>query len=673
MNFLKDKIAKDTRLNSLINFIIEVLLITNLWIVIFHAILDILSYIYSPTIKESFYREAAVFPEPFKIPLYVVLSFLFVIFIILFRKALKRFNQSDQPNVFVKLIILSCLLFIFISKLGSFPLGNEPTPNLLNQNKNIYDIFLFTYGLSIAVILVESVFLERLLQKKRWFKPLLYFAVGITIAFFIFEPHFPILPYEYSYFLGPIWDVIQGKTIFTNSNSDYGFYSILFFSALYKLGLFQLAHLSIYIWLMFVAQYLLIFYLIYKVSDSLLLSLLGVFAAITINYYSYPLVPITVTQYSAMRRLPAILLLFLLARKKRLDSRLFLLAPALFGFWIIDTGVEMYLALGSTLFLFYLGKFLTLKRFVAAVCTLLIGLVGVFFLINVGHLILGYRLIDYHHLLTSIRQYGGLGLTFIPLAGRDFFWFFMLIYFASVFIVFIREKYETLDQLILLSANLTLFNSFYFVGRSHAANLLDLSVLVILNAFLLFGLLWNYFYSNLQKILVAFFIFLLFIVFPTSQRKYTFAELIFQKFKKIQTGSLFIPESEGQAEKFFSKEKKIIQTHLTSQNVLILSRDDTYLFIVTGKRNLLRSNPQAAIDTKTEMDYAVKDAVSVCPKKIAVDCTLYNRCPNFTSYTKKDFFMAPYILPEIEKRCGIKYSPLECTDKICIVESAKSK
>ena len=654
----------------IINVSILVLAVTNVWIIIFHFLLDQFSFLYSPIISELFYREAAVYPEPFKIPLYVLLSFTFSFFIILFRKTLLRLIKSDHLNIYLKLTLFICLAVIFIGRLGSFPLANV-LPDSLSFKENItYNLFIFVYVLLITVIVIEAIFIEKLFQKKSWFKLLLYTLILVLIAFFIFEPGFPILAYEYSFFLGPIWDVIKGKTIFTNMNSDYGFFAILFFSALNKLGLFQLSQLSIYVWFMFVIQYFIVFYLVYKSGRSLPLALMALFTAITINYFCYPLSPIAVTQYSAMRRLTSIFLLFILSRSKNIISRRFLIAPAAFSFWIIDTGIEIYLALGATLFLLWLGKYLNFKKLIASVLIMTGSLIGVFLLLNLVHFAFRYQLINYLQMFASVRQYGSLGLTFIPLSGNDFFWIFILIFFSSIIAVFMRGKYEIIDQMILLSANLTLFNSFYFVGRSHPANLLDLSILAILNLFLLLGLfLTSVKLNSSSKIIFYSSIFIIFIIYPAYQRKYSFAEQTLLKINKVKSGLILPAETQEKIESFFAPEKKLIAKNLTQPKALILSRDDTYLLIVSNKKNLLRVNPQAAVDTKTGMDFAIKDVVKVCPKKIAVDCTIYKRCSDFTSYTKQDFYTAPFILQEIENKCRVKYSPVECTNKLCIAIS----
>ena len=673
MLVMKRFILENRLLNNLMNFSIQILLLTNLWVILYRTIINFLNHRFSPVIKETFYRPAAVSPEPFEMPLYVLLTFIFIVLIISFQGLLKRFEsrRSSATVFFTKLTILVLLLLFFLKLLGNFPLANDFYPYQLRMDKTIYNAFLFFYTLFFAFIIVETTTLERFLGKKKWFKPILYLALTVIIAIVIFEPGFPIFSYEYSYFFGPIWDVIQGKTIFTNANSDYGFFSILFFAALHKLKLFQFSQLPVYIWFMFLVQYFLIFYLVYKVSKSLLLSLVAIFAIIAINYLSYPLHPITVTQYSAMRRLPAVLLLYILFRFKRLDSPAFLVFPAFFGFWIIDTGISMYLALGLTIFILFLSKSMSFNSSVRTLAILFLNLIGVFFVLNLIHLLIGYQPINFVQLFISINQYATTGLTMIPLPARDFFWIFILIYIASVTFFIRKEKHDTNHYLLLLCANLAFFNAFYYVGRSHPANLLDISVLIVFNIFLLVALVWKDIVSYKVKAAIALILFLLFIFFPLSQRRYTLTELTLERLKKLQAGPLIASNIENQIGEFFKKERVLIDKNLRSKDVVILSRDDTYLLMVTGRRNLLRVNPQAAIDTAREMEFALKDTVGLCPNKIAVDCTLYHRCSDFTSYTNKDFFLAPYILESLEKKCSVRYQPTACTNKLCIAESTK--
>ena len=80
----------------------------------------------------------------------------------------------------------------------------------------------------------------------------------------------------------------------------------------------------------------------------------------------------------------------------------------------------------------------------------------------------------------------------------------------------------------------------------------------------------------------------------------------------------------------------------------------------------MKMDPQAMIRTQEESNFGLSNVFKVCPKRIAVDCKLFNRCggPQIT----EDYFLAQR-LSLIENKCRVKYYPLVCTYQLCIAES----
>lgn len=659
-----------SKINSLIFFANLSLLTTNIWIILYTSLIDFLNFKFPARTDEIFYRPGAAFKEPFEMLLYILITFLFVLAIWLFRKKIIEI-QSTLPNS-LNALFLPLLFVIFITKLGGFPLANQIFPYSLRPNGVIYSIIALSYLITITLIITQSAIIERFAKNKKIFSIFFSISIIFIIAAFTFEPRFPISAHEYGYFFAPVWDVVSGKTLFTDIHTDYGFYSTLFFATLYKMGIFQFQQLPIYVWFMFIAQYFLSFYLIYKISKSVILSLIGLFSIITVNYFSAHVLPITITQYSAMRRLPSILLLFLLYKFKKIDWRI-LLSISLIDFWIVDTGISILLAFGLSLFTLFLSKLISLKRFIKNILLLVAFQGGIFLLINIFHYFGGYKPINYMDLLASLRQHAGSGLTMLPIEFHNFFWVTILIYFSSI-IYFFRNNSTTNNNsriIILFSANLSFFNALYFVGRSHPANLVDISILVILNAFLLISVFWQNIQSTKIKFLILPLLFIIFIVFPARQGRYHLTEFIIEKIERASHGNIFKPETAEILNKEFSKEKKLISGNLTDNEILVLSKEETYLLMLTGKKDLLDVNPQSGVDTVAEMDFAIKRAVAKCPQKIAVDCRVLKKCPDYESYSQKSWFMAPVILDAVEKKCQLRYQASICTDKICIARGKK--
>ena len=712
------------KVNSLIMYVLEVLFLTNLWIIIYTNLLPVLNFLYPAISTVNFYRPAVAFPEKFEMPLYLLLTFLFVIIIFLLiwingkREYLFRaFQRADEFGgkffkarntvssfpassdgiwkIIFKFTTIIFLALLFISKLGVYPLSNEIYPYSLRPDKSIYTLAIFIYLSVLTIIILESVILFRLIKRSSLLTTFYYLLTTLIIAILIFEPKFPISFLEYAFFFGPIWDITQGKTIFTDLPSQYGFLSILFFSLLFKLKLFVFSHLSIWNWIFHIVQYFICFYLIYKISKSLALGLIGLFSIITLNYYSFYIPALTIAQYGALRRLPFFLALFLFYKLKKIDSPLFIFLYALMSFWIVDSGIQMIFAYGLTLFYLLLGKQIDLKRFFRALSLLFLSMLGIFISINLIHVLLGYKSINPVEIISTLRQYAIFGVGMIPMEKNTYFWLVMLIYFATIIYVF-RNTIQTVDDrewkidaevrrsrvekfyhlssnnltLLLFSANLMFFASLYFVGRSDNASLIIISIFPLLTLFLLLGqLIKNEFDFTSQKIRFMFYVscFILFVAFPAYQRKVTLTELLIQKYSGISKGAIFTNELDSILNNRFSKEKILITKYLTGNKLLILSSDDTYLFYLTGKTNLLDENPQSGIESDVEMNFAIKNAVKTCPKRIAVDCSIVKKCPPFTPLTK-GWLTAGYILSELEKGCRKKYQPVECTSQLCITE-----
>ena len=641
------------------------LFITNLWIILYNALLGYLNFLRPPVVQDKLYRPAGAFPEPFDLPLYFILTFIFVLVIVAIQKLARHFPVIKRLKI--NLFIFLFLLLVFISHLGSYPLAGQFYPFTPRQNQSFYDIRIILYLVTVALIIAETTIVFKLFKNASVASILLYVWIFFLIGFFVFEAGFPIRPHDYSFFLGPLWEIIKGKTIFTDIPSQYGFLSVLVFVPLYKFGIFSFSHLSMFVFIIQIVQYFIDFYLIYKVSKSLPLALIGLFSIFTINYLSLFVLPLTLIQYGAMRRIPIELSLLLLYKKKKIDSRIFLFLYAVSVFWIIDTGAAMLFALGFSLFLWFLHNRLAIRNVIFSFVFFSLSLIGIFALLNFTHIIFGYKQIAIVEAVNALRLHSLDGLLMIPMPAHSYFWITMLIYFAIMIYLFTISEWDNNQKLILLSANLMFFANSYFVGRSHDANLFNLSNIILLNLFLLIGVSWKTLKNPTLRILFACFLLFIFIVLPAIQRKYTIAEMIEKKVNMFLAGNIFQPALPQELESRFAKEKKLIAKNLKDDEVLILSGDDTYLYIVSDKKNLLDYNPQSGIGTEREMKSALKRALRRCPQKIAVDCNAVGKCQNINYYTNS-WPLTSFILDTLQKDCRTIYKPTVCTDTLCIAQ-----
>src|SRR3989344_1570836 len=421
----------------------ESLFFTNLWVFLYNNLLFYLRLkIPSPSIAD--FVVVWPKPEPSEIPLYLILTFLTVVGLYFLHKYFLK-TKSGSKKIF-KYIFFAFMLVVFISNLGGYPLKGFIQPDLKAELKTIDYFYLLVYLGSIIFILSEAQIISNLLKNQK--KLLLIFGVPlllILIAVFTFEPRFPISPHDYSFFFGPISEVAQGKTLFTEATSQYGFLSIIFLAFFYKLKLLSFAYLPAFIWFLYVSLYFFCFFLIYRISRSLTLALIGLFSIMTLNYFSLYHLPISIPQVGAMRWVPVVLSAVLFYWSKRIDAKKFVFLTALLSFWVVDSGLAIILAYFASLFVFFLGKVTDLKTSLKAGLLFLFSFIFIFIALNVAHMLFGFRSINLAQIFLRLRQYTQAGFGMLPMESQTYFWFVMLIYFLSIIFFFRKEKRDFYD------------------------------------------------------------------------------------------------------------------------------------------------------------------------------------------------------------------------------------
>ena len=552
--------------NGLIDFFLKVLVITNLWIILFTNSLTYLSFLYPPIIKEHLLRNIA-FPNPFKIPLYIVMTLISVTVIWVVQKLC---SINLRVSIFLKLPLLILLCLLFLSKLGIYPMAGDIFPYTIRADTSIYSITIGLFLVLIAFITIQFAVVSTLIRKNPVYSLFLFGFLIIIVAFFTFEPGFPLSGHDYSFFFGPILEIAKGKTIYTDIPIQHGFLSILTFTLFYKLNLLQLAYLPFFIWLLYIIQYVLSFFLVYKLSKSIGFSLIGLFSILILNYFSLSDLPASYPQIGPMRWLASILAIFLFLRLKKIDDKRLIFVLPLMSLWLIDAGIALILGYLLTLFFFFIARLIDLKRVIKSVVWLLISFSLIFLFITGFHLLFGYKAINILNIFHSLQKYASLGIAQLPIESHTYFWVVMFIYFTGI-IYFVAESQQLYAQLILFSANLMLFSSIYYVGRAHPHNLFNISLLPILTIFLFLGLLWTKLKSHHLKITFALICFILFIAYPAYMRRITMTEMIIVKLKRLTAGNIFKSEMKNILTKRYSKETQLIINNLKDDKIAILS------------------------------------------------------------------------------------------------------
>lgn len=648
----------------LLDLALVALFFTNIWVFVYTHLLVFLNSQFPAPAKVVFLT-AIGHPEPFEIPLYLGISLLFIFIIaLLYRRPV----QLKFIHPAIKAVILIILSFIFIRSLSSYPLAAELDPYSPRSNPGIYVQIVFFYILSIAFIVLSLGLLHRVLKNTKKTSFVLYFILTIILFSITFDARFPMAGHDYEFFIGPTWEIINGKTIYTDILSRYGFLTPVFFALLNKIHLLNLFYIPAVIWALYVLQYLICFIMMHKISRSAIFSLVGLSSIITLNYFSLKHLPSVVPEVGPLRWFPVVLIIYLFYRFKRIDSHLFILLTAFLSFFVVDSGIAIIMSYCTTFLMLLLGKIISAARFIRSLLFLFINLLFVLLMINLVHIMLGYKIVNVFNIIYSLQKHAVLGLAMIAIPEKTYFWLVLLIYFTAI-IYFFKNHVENRRacSLLIFCANMSLFTGAYFVGRSHPHNLFNMSIFPILTLFLLFGIFFYQVRSKKLKIIGLILLFILFVVIPAYQRRITLSEMILTKLDKLTKGKIFQSEVEESISQMYKDDIRIINENASEKKIAILSADDSYLFLKTGKKNLLDANPLMGIDLPVDIDFAIKNALKRCPQKIAVDCSFVGKCASYTPFIGPNFDMN-LILGKIENGCNIKYEPKICSSHLCIAQ-----
>lgn len=673
--------------------VILVLVITNIWIFLYRFIIAFLNNLFRPSLDKSF-LVGGIHTEQFEIPIYIALTVILLLVVFRFRRLVNSFITLSLSQK-AKWIIAILFGVVFLFQLGDYPSSQNSseisyvTPFMRHVAIGV----VFMYLLVILVLTVGITKIADFLKKKKNGILLLYGVILATIALFTFEPGFPISWFDYSYYFGPILEVSHGRTLYNEVPSLYGFLSIITFSTLTNLEIFKLSYLPLVIFFLTVILYFLCFYLIYTVSKSKSYSLIALFSIITVNYFSLNLPSISIPQSGAMRWVILVFSLFLFSIFKNLSSLKLIVLLSLLTLIQPDTGLYIIFAFALTLAFFSVKKICSDFWAIETFGKFIIVIISFFTVINLILIAFGYSFININMLFAKLMQYSLGSATLpvphytylLPIPHQTYFWFVVLIYFSSI-IYFFQNSYSDKSGLILFSANISLFASLYYVGRSHPQNLLFVSVIFLLNLFLLIGT----GYSKLPYVLriaALLLIFVLFITYPAYQRRISLSYIIYMKLNRLGIKSyeeklpkkliyhfckpekihIFESEMDECLNMAHRADSQFIKKNLKDPEILILSPDDTYLFYMTGKKNMLYANPQADILTSEQLDFSLKRALQICPKQIAVDPEVIGERQvqrlNF-AYT-----VQPLLFDKLERECRLNYHKKACSQNICIVES----
>ena len=288
-----------TSLLRRVDFLTCAFFISGVYAIVYMLVLQSLNavYKYAPTI--TFIRSGAS-PEPFEIPLYLGMSLLLASAIGLAYKKQVSQKLLIFPPI-VRLFFFVCSFLFFIYMLGSYPMYRDFFPYPEAEAPFVNIAVSIAYCALVVFLIAEVYIFSRLIKRNGLRLSVIYSTIFFAIAILTFEPRFPIVGHDYSYFLGPVWEIVSGKTIYTDVPSQYGFVSILLLSIFQTLHIFNIAALPVLVWVLYIVQYMGVFFIVHRISRSVTLAILCVFSVIAINYFSLFHLPATIPQVGPFR------------------------------------------------------------------------------------------------------------------------------------------------------------------------------------------------------------------------------------------------------------------------------------------------------------------------------------------------------------------------------------
>lgn len=643
------------------------LALTNIWIMSFQSVRSMLLSMFPVTIPTNYYEDL-IYPKPFDIPVYVGLTAICILSLPLITKfvfpKLESLYHKQQNFPFFLIsasIFLALLLAIYM---GSYPMV-EPFMGISDS----WVLYIIGTSLFVGIELL----LFTLVQRREW---LFWILSLLIIAFMTFEPGFQISWFDYTYMLGPAYEVLHGKTMYLQIPSQYGFllvYALAFIMKIINMGIF---YLPLGIWILYIFAYFSLFFVMVRLTKSALISTLFLISLLTINYFSLFHLPIAIPQITPLRFLLlwfGPILMYATYFNKRLKY-VGLFVVALFSLWVIDAGIESLLAVISLEGILVIKKIQSIRHAVLDILFLLISTGSIFLLTSLGATFLGYKLITPSALFSAIHEYAVAGFGMEPLPSQTFFWIFMLVFFFALLFFFIKQAIEKADIVLVYSSFLFFFASFYYIGRSHPHNIFHISVLFLFSLFLLFSRInksFSLFRTARSKIIIGGIIFILFVFLTTGTRQQLTVVRRFSTYADAINAQNYFQNMQNVLIKYYKNDIIFIQQHNPQSQALIVSPDDTALLMLSGKSSQLYVDPMNTIVSSTDLSQAFPHPY-VCPQQIFVaTCILKKSCAKNGEFFS--FFIAEdKVYAKTQQLCNNRYKTTSCSNHLCMQTLASS-
>ncbi len=322
--------------------------------------------------------------------------------------------------------------------------------------------------------------------------------VLLAIIFLIFDPGLSIDHHHQSHYLGPVCDLMAGKSLLVDIDCQYGILPIYFLAGVFNVIPFSYAGMSFLAMILLALQYFLVYLFLRYILKSPIISIFVLLIIIMANYFA-GLGHVTAYPSTGPLRfgLPYLLLFLsvLTARFPRFNKYLWLMegfVVAMAAVWSFETFTCVLLTFGMIVFFEFLAFRALLKTAVKTVFKR-VGWALVFSVLAYLLLIADiYRRSGqwphWNYYFDFIFLYSAKGFGTMLIAPWSPWIFFILIPLASlltiVYIVVYTNASRWSSELKII-AGLTGFSIAqltYYVGRSHPNNLFHICIPIIIIA-----------------------------------------------------------------------------------------------------------------------------------------------------------------------------------------------
>jgi len=532
-------------------------------------------------------------------------------------------------------------------------------------------------ALFILLFLGLLIFFETKLRLKNG---LLFLLVDLCVAFAIAYAVFGIMTYPISvafdkdFYMGPINDVIHGKTLMVDSMSQYGSLSIYSLALLFKIPGIHLTYgnFALLVTITFIAGYILIYLLLRLWLRNILIPIFGIFFIVLQNYFVNLYNPMLSPQGFFLRFGCWIPVMFLLLIRTRLATggrnhlrwilrSVELLFVAIAFFWVLDAGIFVLGAYIVAIFVeeFYVrsGGNLKIRDLLFRMAQIIAMLIVLFGAISILTFVRSHQWPYWYKYIQYSLTFGAGGLSLVRMPVTGLWVVFVAVYLLSAIYIMVKlffggGKTERDLPIISFITAYGILQFGYYVGESRAATLhaLVIAPIMIICWFMLKGLHFAlssdgraFLNRNVLKVSsISLFVILLVsppILLSTQQMVSQVASRgnVIALISSREDGSRLSYDTNTQSMALDSV-KAIDEIEKGRERVAIVSSEDTWFLVQTKRTNVMNSNNLKQFDLLSQLDELAPQLLNARPSSVYIDHTVSGYSVEYIKDKIQDYY-----------------------------------